>query len=57
MASGDGNHSLATAKETYELRKKRIPAEQWDSIPARYALVELVNLHDDALQFERSTGL
>jgi len=52
MASGDGNHSLATAKETYELRKKRIPAEQWDSIPARYALVELVNLHDDALQFE-----
>jgi hypothetical protein len=52
LASGDGNHSLATAKETYEQRKKLTPPEQWDSIPARYALVELVNLHDEALQFE-----
>ncbi len=40
---GDGNHSLATAKECYK---------QSDSPLARYALVELVNLHDDSLKFE-----
>lgn len=52
FAVGDGNHSLATAKECYERQKRLIPPEQWDALPARYALVELVNLHDDALEFE-----
>ena len=52
FAVGDGNHSLATAKACYEEAKKVTPKEQWASLPARYALVEVVNNHDDALQFE-----
>ena len=52
FAVGDGNHSLATAKECYERQKKLTPREQWDSLPARYALCELVNLHDASLEFE-----
>ena len=52
FAVGDGNHSLATAKACYENLKKVTPPEQWASLPARYALVEVVNLHDDALTFE-----
>lgn len=52
FAVGDGNHSLATAKECYERQKKLTPPEQWARLPARYALVELVNLHDESLEFE-----
>lgn len=52
FAVGDGNHSLATAKECYERQKRVTPQEQWDSLPARYALCELVNLHDHSLEFE-----
>ena len=52
FAVGDGNHSLATAKECYERQKKLTPPEQWAALPARYALVELVNLHDESLEFE-----
>lgn len=52
FAVGDGNHSLATAKESYERQKKLLPPERWGEMPARYALVELVNLHDGALEFE-----
>lgn len=51
FAVGDGNHSLATARTCYEDLKKVTPPEQWASLPARYALVEVVNLHDPALQF------
>lgn len=52
FAVGDGNHSLATAKECYERQKRLTPQAQWANLPARYALVELVNLHDDSLEFE-----
>ena len=52
FAVGDGNHSLATAKACYEKLKRATPEEQWASLPARYALVEVVNLHDEALTFE-----
>ena len=52
FAVGDGNHSLATAKECYERQKALTPPDQWACLPARYALVELVNLHDDSLEFE-----
>ena len=52
FAVGDGNHSLATAKTCYENLKKVTPESQWASLPARYALVEIENLHDDALKFE-----
>lgn len=52
FAVGDGNHSLATAKECYERRKKLTRPEQWPDLPSRYALVELGNLHDQSLEFE-----
>ena len=50
-AMGDGNHSLATAKRCFEDLKQRFGDDAYNS-PARYALVELVNNHDDALVFE-----
>ena len=52
FAVGDGNHSLATAKECYERQKRLTPPEQWANLPARFALAELVNLHDVSLEFE-----
>lgn len=52
FAMGDGNHSLATAKEHYENLKTSLSKEEYLNHPARYALVELVNLHSDALEFE-----
>lgn len=52
FAVGDGNHSLATAKACYEEQKKGLSEEECRALPARYALVEVVNNHDDALQFE-----
>lgn len=51
FAVGDGNHSLATAKTIYEDLKKEI-GDKALSHPSRYALCEVVNLHDDALSFE-----
>ena len=48
---GDGNHSLATAKECWENIKKTLTPEQTLTHPARYALCELVNLHDSSLEF------
>ena len=52
FAMGDGNHSLATAKACYENLKKKIGEEEALNSKARYALVELVNLHSNALEFE-----
>ena len=52
FAMGDGNHSLATAKACYENLKKTMSEEEYLNNPARYALVELVNLHSSALEFE-----
>lgn len=52
FAVGDGNHSLATAKACYEEQKKTTPPENWEDLPSRYALVEIVNLHDEALRFK-----
>ena len=51
-AMGDGNHSLATAKACWEELKATLSPEEQETHPARYALVELVNLHDDSLEFE-----
>lgn len=50
-ASGDGNHSLATARACYEKLKKEIGDAALQH-PARYAMVELVNIHDESLIFE-----
>lgn len=52
FAMGDGNHSLATAKACWEELKPTLSEEERENHPARYALVELVNLHDDSLEFE-----
>lgn len=51
-AMGDGNHSLATAKAYYENLKQEIGEDKAKCSPARYALCELVNLHDESLVFE-----
>jgi len=48
FAMGDGNHSLATAKAIWEKIKPGVGMDH----PARYALVEIENLHDPALTFE-----
>lgn len=53
FAMGDGNHSFATAKAIWEKIKEE--TSNFDDIkdhPARYALVELVNIHDEGLVFE-----
>ncbi len=52
LAVGDGNHSLATAKSCYETLKQQNPGVDLSSHPARYALVELENIHDDSQVFE-----
>ena len=52
LAVGDGNHSLATAKAYWnEIRESLTEAER-ENHPARYALCEIVNIHDKALLFE-----
>lgn len=51
-AVGDGNHSLATAKKCWENLKQTLSDEQKQTHPARYALCEIVNLYDLALEFE-----
>ena len=52
FAVGDGNHALASAKAAYEEIKAKMGAEAAKDHPARYALCEVVNLHDEALDFE-----
>ena len=49
---GDGNHSLATAKECYERRKGLTDPTQWPDLPSRYALCELVDLSGNGVDFE-----
>jgi hypothetical protein len=48
FAMGDGNHSLATAKAVWEKMKPEVGMNH----PARYALVEIENVHDKGLDFE-----
>jgi Protein of unknown function (DUF1015). len=52
FAAGDGNHSLATAKVHWENVKKNLNAADLSTHPSRYALVELINIHDSGLIFE-----
>lgn len=49
---GDGNHSLAAAKACWEEIKGSLSQSERLAHPARYALVEVVNLYDKALRFE-----
>ncbi len=48
FAVGDGNHSLATAKQMWEQIKAQVGPDH----PSRWALVEVENIHDPALRFE-----
>ena len=51
FAVGDGNHSLATAKTIYEGIKEEL-GDAALTHPSRFALVELTNIYDEALDFE-----
>ena len=51
-AVGDGNHSLASAAAYYRELKDILGEDVAKAHPARYALVEIVNLHDPSLEFE-----
>jgi len=48
FAVGDGNHSLASAREIW---KEKQAEGAPDDHPARYALVEVENIHDPGLHF------
>ncbi len=52
IAVGDGNHSLAGAKATWEEAKVHLTDEEKINHPLRYALCEIVNLYEDSLVFE-----
>lgn len=52
FAVGDGNHSLATAKTCWENLKPSLTEAEKENHPARFALVEAVNIFDKALNFE-----
>ena len=52
FAVGDGNHSLATAKTHWNNVKANLTEEEKQTHPARYALVELVNIYDEGIYFE-----
>ncbi|MCD4827337.1 MAG: DUF1015 domain-containing protein [Acholeplasmataceae bacterium] len=49
---GDGNHSLATAKTHWEEVKVNLSKKEIKNHPARFALVEVVNIYDKGLDFE-----
>ncbi|HBT18047.1 MAG TPA: DUF1015 domain-containing protein [Firmicutes bacterium] len=52
FAVGDGNHSLATAKAIWEeIKSKATDPSELEEHPARYCLVEVVNLYDEGLFF------
>ena len=52
FAMGDGNHSFATAKANWEKVKATLSPEEQKDHPARFALVEVENVHDDGIIFE-----
>ncbi|HOO22692.1 MAG TPA: DUF1015 domain-containing protein, partial [Clostridia bacterium] len=52
FAVGDGNHSMATAKEHWNSIKQDLTEAERQNHPARYCLAEVLNLYDDGLVFE-----
>ncbi len=52
IAVGDGNHSLAAAKSMWEDMKSGLSASSRSTHPARFALVEAINLYDEGIIFE-----
>lgn len=49
---GDGNHALAAAKQCWENVRAALPPKMREDHPMRYALVELVNVANPAIEFE-----
>ncbi|MBR5295065.1 MAG: DUF1015 domain-containing protein [Clostridia bacterium] len=49
---GDGNHSLAAAKDIWREEKKTLSQEEMENHPSRYALVEVCNVYDEGIEFE-----
>ena len=52
FAAGDGNLLRKAAKTCWEAIKKELSEEEIKTHPARFALVELMNIHDETLEFE-----
>ncbi len=52
FAVGDGNHSIATAKALWEELKEHLTPDERENHPARYMLVEIVNLYGEGMNFE-----
>ena len=57
FAVGDGNHSLAAAKEHWNRLKETLSPEEAENHPARFCLAELENLYEPALRFEAMNRL
>ena len=57
FAVGDGNHSLASAKVHWENVKASLSPEKLAYHPARYAMVEVINVHDEGLILNQFTEL
>ena len=52
FAVGDGNHSLAAARKFWLEKRQSLDDVQRVSDPARFALVELVNIYDPSIVFK-----
>lgn len=51
FAVGDGNHSLATAKKCWDTLKVNLSLKERETHPARFAMAEVVNIYDEAMDF------
>ena len=52
LAVGDGNHSLCAAKDVWDEMKPSLSDSERGGHPARFALIEMVNLHSEGVRFE-----
>lgn len=52
FAMGDGNHSIAAAKQYWEELKPKLSEAEQEKHPARFALAEVVNIHSPSITFE-----
>ncbi|MCL2569071.1 MAG: DUF1015 domain-containing protein [Oscillospiraceae bacterium] len=49
---GDGNHSLVAAKMAWDEKKAKLSEAERLTHPARYAMVEINNIHEESLEIE-----
>lgn len=52
IAVGDGNHALAAAKICWKKIREGLTEEERRNHPRRFALVELVNIQEESMEFE-----